>query len=62
MLTKPSHQKALDPVIVGVVFKSVISGKTFIRIKKLTYKINYLTQFFEPDAETGFFVDKFTNN
>jgi hypothetical protein len=30
-------------------------------VKKLSYKINYLSQFFSLDPETGFFVDKFTN-
>ena len=47
---------------IGVLFKSTITNKTFIRIKKLTYKINYLTQFIELDPETGFFINKFTNN
>ena len=60
LLSKPAHQKALDPVIVGCVFKSMASQKFYIRVKKLMFKINYLTQFIELDPDTGYYCNKFS--
>lgn len=54
--------KALDPIVVGCIFKNLLNNKTFIRVKKLAYKFNYLTQFIEVDPDTGFFVNKLTNS
>jgi len=48
--------------VLGCIFKNLLNSKTFIRVKKLAYKINYLTQFIELDQDTGFFVNKLTNN
>jgi hypothetical protein len=59
-LTQPAHIKALDPVLIGCIFKN--ANKTYIRVKKLMYKINYLTQFIELDPDTGYYIDKFTKN
>ena len=61
-LTEPAHMKALDPIVVGCIFKNLLNNKTFIRVKKLAYKLNYLTQFIEMDPDTGFFVNKLTNS
>jgi hypothetical protein len=60
MLTKPAHLNALDPVTVGCIFKNLADNKVYIRVKKLIYKINYLTLFIELDPDTGFYINKFT--
>ena len=59
-MTKPAHVKALDPIIVGCIFKNIADNKVYIRVKKLIYKINYLTQFIELDPDTGYYINKFT--
>ena len=46
----------------GVVFKGTVTQQTFIRVKKLAFKVNYLMQFFELDPETGLFMDKYNSN
>ena len=59
-LTEPAHKKALDPVVLGCVFKN--EGKVYLRVKKLMYKVNYLTQFIELDADTGYYVNKYSQS
>jgi hypothetical protein len=59
LLSQPAHLKALDPISIGVLFKH--NQRTYIRIKKLCYKLNYLMQFIEQDPETGFFLNKYSN-
>ena len=59
-LTKPAHVKALDPITVGCIFKNTVDKKVHIRVKKLIFKINYLTQFIELDPDTGYYINKFT--
>lgn len=61
-MTQPAHVKALDPVLIGCVFKNIQTNKTYIRVKKLMYKINYLMQFIELDPDTGYYIDKFTKS
>lgn len=33
----------------------------YIRVRKLVYRLNYLTQFIVLDPDTGYFCNKFTN-
>lgn len=60
-MTEPAHKKAIDPIIVGCIFKYLPSNKIYIRVKKLAYKLNYITQFIELDPETGYYNDKISN-
>jgi hypothetical protein len=60
-LTEPAHIRALDPITVGCIFKVMSTGKVFIRVRKLVYKLNYLTQFIDLDPDTGYFCNKFTH-
>jgi len=49
-------------VVVGCIFRHISSNKVYIRVKKLNYKINYLTQFIELDPDTGYYCNKFSQN
>mmetsp|Transcript_13543 Transcript_13543/g.21102 ORF Transcript_13543/g.21102 Transcript_13543/m.21102 type:complete len:332 (-) Transcript_13543:14288-15283(-) len=62
LLTKPAHLRCLDPITVGCLFRNVTTGRVFIRVKKLMFKIDYLTQFIEVDPDTGFYFDKLTQS
>ena len=61
LLTEPAHKKVFDPVIIGCIFKYLPTNKMYIRVKKLAYKLNYITQFIELDPETGYYIDKISN-
>jgi hypothetical protein len=54
--------RALDPITVGCIFKELPTNKVYIRVRKLVYKLNYLTQFVDLDPDTGYFCNKFTNS
>ena len=46
--------------MIGCIFKNKLTGGTFLRVKKLIYKLNYLAQFIETDPSTGYHQDKYT--
>ena len=58
LLSKPSSMNVIDPILVGCVFFYAKEQKYFLRVKKLTFTIQYLQNFITLDPVTGQKINK----
>jgi len=58
LLTKPASMNVMDPLTVGCLYFNGQTKTYSLRVKKLTFSINYLQNFISIDTDTGRLINK----
>lgn len=60
LLSKPSFQKAIDPLLVGCVYYNSLTKKFYLKIRKVIFLLHYLQNFITLDTTSGQQINKLT--